>query len=333
MIKIYFKFFYGIIDAFKGEVVMEVKEIIEMEKRDYVEEKRILTKFSQILKSYISEDNIKRTLNNNGFNGVYLSDSKLFSLYNGEEASGIYDEEEKVIILNKEEYFNDKKMGIHEMCHAYLDGKMEKSIKFNEDKMTYGKGLEEGAATLLSCTSNVKNISKLNPFVYAYQSRLFQQLDVLYKYSDLKNYDNLLIHLLREPKNFIPLIGDIYENIYKTNYPDCDNFTILRSAFVMVAGTDLLTDCDDVSIYSLLNCINSIYLNVADPKMRRNEKIHPWFVNDKQLKQTSEDIFLEKLFGVNDGYYNRQLTNLNSSIVLLNEKFEQYDYEGKIKTK
>ena len=312
---------------------MDINEIIETEKRDYKEEKRILTNFSQILKSSISEDSIKSTLEQNGFNGLYLIDSKLFSLLHKEDALGLYSEVEKIIVLNKEAYFNDKKMGIHEIFHAYLDGKAESRIEYNDRPLVYGKGLEEGAATLLSCTSNVKNISKIDPYVYVYQSKLFQQLDALYKYSDLRTYDNLLIHMLKEPKKFIPLIKDIYKNILKTNCPECDDLTILRSSFFMVGGVDLLNDVDDPSVYGLLSFINSIYLNVADRDIRRDRKQHPLFMNDERLKQTREDIFMEEIFGVNDGYYNRQINNLNSSLVLLGEIYEKYDDEGKIKTK
>lgn len=312
---------------------MNFEEFLKKEERSYKVEKEILTNFSKILKSDISLNNIQDTLDKNGFNGVYILKPDKFSFIpHLGDSIGLYDKIAKVIILNENEYLIDKKVGVHEMGHAYLDGRCESQIIYGTKELSYGKGLEEGAVTLLSCTSDIRRINNIDPFVYAYQSRLFQQLDVLYKYSELRKYDNLLIHLFKEPETFIPLIKNIYENLCKINCAEYEYLTILRSAFAMIEGADLLIDCDDKNIYSLLNCINAIYLNISDSKIRMGQKNNPLFVNAEQFKQTREDIFLEKLFNVKDGYYNRQFTNLNSSIVLLNEKFEQYDEESKIKT-
>lgn len=313
---------------------MKFEEVLKKDERNYKIEKEILTNFSNILRSSISINNIQDTLEKNGFNGVYiLEPERILLLGQKVDFIGLYDKISKVIILNKNEYLNDNKVGVHEMGHAYLDGRSESNIIYCDRELSYGKGLEEGAVTLLSCASNVKEIDKVDPFVYAYQTRLFQQLDVLYKYSEFKNYDNLLIHLFVEPKRFIPLIKDIYENLYKKSYLDYDRSIILTSAFAMIVGNDLLIDCDDREVYKLLNYINAIYLSVVDKDVRMGIKNNPLFPNVNHFKETTEEVFLEKIFGFSDGFFQRQLSNLNSTMVLLNERLEQYDEEGKIKIK
>ena len=313
---------------------MKFEEVLKKDERNYKIEKEILTNFSNILRSSISINNIQDTLEKNGFNGVYiLEPERILLLGQKVDFIGLYDKISKVIILNKNEYLNDNKVGVHEMGHAYLDGRSESNIIYCDRELSYGKGLEEGAVTLLSCASNVKEIDKVDPFVYAYQTRLFQQLDVLYKYSEFKNYDNLLIHLFVEPKRFIPLIKDIYENLYKKSYLDYDRSIILTSAFAMIVGNDLLIDCDDREVYKLLNYINAIYLSVVDKDVRMGIKNNSLFLNVNHFKETTEEIFLEKIFGFSDGFFQRQLSNLNSTMVLLNERLEQYDEEGKIKIK
>lgn len=304
---------------------MEAKDIIKKYKRDYNIEKKILCDFSEVLKNYISFKNIQNTLYQNGFNGIYLLEKKAFSRFrNSNKIMGLYDEIEKVIIMNKDEYLYDERIAIHEMGHAFLDCKSQRKIEIDGKNIKYGVGLEEGAVTLLMCTSNVNDISEINKYAYLQQSRLFQQLNALYNYSNVKEYDNLLIHLLLKPDKFIPLVRDIYEDIFKTNYPDFNCSLSTKSAHSIICGTDTLIDYQNDNLYGLLKYINALYLNVADSDVR-NGKETSLFIKSKDFNMTREEILLSQIFNKDYSYVQRQQSNLDVAIRLVNEELEECD--------
>lgn len=310
---------------------MGLDEAIKYFKRDKVVEKEILDKFSDVLKKHFTREEIEQTLLENGFKGVYLLDEQqidtLSSLLDEEEKNELLDElselfgkyhlEQKVIIMHKDEYMANKTIGIHEMGHAFLDSKNEAIIKVDGTKIRYGIGLEEGAVTSLMVTDDIEDISSYSRNVYPEQTILFQQLNVLYGYSRLKKYPNLLIHMFKEPENFMVLIREIYTDIYEQNYETMDIPVITKSAFDIIVGADTLT-IDKVSNEKLIKTmqgINSVYLYMADKKIRNKESENPLFLPFRELQKTAEEILLEKIFGDESSYMER-LSDLLEDLVL-----------------
>ena len=305
---------------------MSIKDIIENQTRNYAEEKNILLQFSNVLKPYISLETIERRLEINGFNGVYILDKDLFELlYQSPNTVGLYSHEDKVIVMNQENYNMDRRIGIHEMGHAFLDSENERKIMIDEISILYGKGLEEGAMAILQSNPSMQNIHNINPQCYQFQSILFQQLNVLYKYSNISEYENLLVHLFMNPKTFLPVIRDVYENIYVSRLSTFKINLAAKSAFAMVTGTDALIDCADKQLYDFLNYMNSLYLNVADEKIRNGEKSNELFITSKDFAKTREELLLFGIFNSDIGYMERQELNLDTVLLLINERLETFD--------
>lgn len=310
---------------------MEMTELAKYFERDRNVEKEILAGFSNILRNHFTREEIEKTLLENGFNGVYLLDEEQIESLNDlldeddkqiilselRDLFGTYYLNEKIIIMNKNEYLNNKEIGIHEMGHAFLDSRNEAIIQINSSKIRYGIGLEEGAVTSLMVTDDIEDISNYSPNVYPDQTIFFQQLNALYQYTTLKKYPNLLIHMFKEPEKFMVLVREIYTDIYEQNYETMDNSVITKSAFDIVVGTDMLTTDNSLSLegFKLMHAINTIYLHMADKDIRNKNKRNTLFKNFKELEKTNEEILLGKIFG-DDGGYMERLSNLLEDLVL-----------------
>ena len=310
---------------------MGMTELTKYFKRDRNAEKEILDKFSDILKKHFTREEIEQTLLENGFNGVYLLDEKqietLNELLDEDEKNQLLDElsklygqyhtEQKVIIMHKDAYMSNKTIGIHEMGHAFLDSKNEAIIEVNGTKIRYGIGLEEGAVTSLMVTDDIANITNYTPDVYPEQTILFQQLNVLYGYSRLKKYPNLLIHMFKEPENFMVLIREIYTDIYEQNYETMDIPVITKSAFDIIVGADTLINDNEQNekLMKTMQGINSVYLYMADEKIRCGKRKNALFLPFRELQKTSEEILLETIFGDESSYMER-ISNLLEDLVI-----------------
>ena len=307
---------------------MLIKEITENQVRNYEEEKNILINFSNSLKPYISLKGIQKKLEQNGFNGVYILDSNLFHLIEKNlNVTGMYFHDEKIIIIDKESYIKDKSIGIHEMGYAFLDGKNYKEIIFDDNSIIYGIGLEEGAMAILQSNLNLKNMDKCNNNIYPLQTRIFKQLNILYKYSNFKEYENLLVHLFKEPKTFIPLIKNMYEDIYMSKLPNLNAELVTKSAFYMISGTDALLENNDNELYNFLSYINSIYLNIADEKIR-NENKSDIFMKPNSLQKTVIEKYLYAIFNSDMAYLKRLSSNLDIALSEVLERLDCFDVEN-----
>lgn len=300
---------------------MEIKEVVKDCERNYREEKNIIEDFAGVVKPCISLKEIKKRLDDNGFNGVYILSKEKFALVNNSANTiGFYNQEGKVIVINESHYAFNKKSGVHEMGHAFLDGRNEREI--SELSASYGVGLEEGAMSILEVTSNVEELNKRNCTAYPLQARFFHQLNTLYGYSNCKEYKNLLIHLLKEPEKFIPLIRDVYEDIFKEQYPEFKHLLSDRSALAMISGTDALIPHSNEKLNVYLNCLNSLYLNVADEDIRSEKFSDYMFMNAKHFIRTNEEKLFSQIFGNDKIYFERQQAHLEVLLDMINQELE-----------
>ena len=304
-------------------------EEVKNKKRNYSEERDILMNFAKILKPYVSLKNIQSKLEQNGFNGVYILGSDIFhTIDEKKNTAGIYIPEEKIIIIDKESYSKDKSIGIHEMGHAFLNGENSKEIIIDHNSVLYGNGLEEGAMAIIQDSTNLKNIDECNNNIYPLHTTIFHQLNTLYKYSNVRKYENLLIHLFNEPKSFIPLIKDIYEDIFMSRFSKSDNELAIRSAFLMMSGTDALVEYSDIELYTFLNYVNSIYLKLLDDKVKTEEKNNKFFINSNYLEKTKEEKYLFAIFDCDNAYFNRLISYLNSLLLEISRRLENFDNDN-----
>lgn len=314
---------------------MDILEIKDSFKRNYAEEKEILTNFSNVLKSYISHGEITKTLEDNEFNGVYILNDSEYKEVGRNNSVGFYSIDSRIIVLNAEHYYNNKKIGIHEIGHAFLNGRNRSVINIDNHDIIYGVGLEEGAMSLLMCTNDIKNIFKGDTNVYVQESKIFHQLNTLYGYSNVKEYPNLLIHMLKEPESFITLIRNIYVDIYKSKYENVSSYLLDRSAYDVLVGTDIITEEDRKNCNSIIvavNFINRLYLSLADENVRDGYLENPYFIKTNSFNKTPEEIFLSILFDSVFSYAERMERKLEALLDFVHMQFETIgdkEYEEK----
>jgi len=268
---------------------------------------------------------IKDTLEKNKFNGVYMLDSKLFSLFrSSNDTLGFYRIPENVIVVCEDSYI--PKIGIHEMGHAFLNVRNQRKIFIDDYKLRYGIGLEEGAMTILMETNNIRFMYDKFTDLYRQQVILFQQLNVLYGYSKLKQYPNLLIHLLKKPEEFLALIKNIYIDIFKTNYSLVDESLITRSAFEIIQGADLFAKKLKPRSESFQNYmfLNAMYLAIADRDIRDGVKTNNLFIIPEEVLKTNPQKLLCCIFGDETGYMKQQVELLELLLMLIQEELEAY---------
>lgn len=303
---------------------MLVEQVVKKQKRNYNVENETLLSLSKFLNPYISLEDIKKRLKENNFNGVYIID-EFDSIEEEPNVLGVYSDNDKAIVLKKEEYYKDKTIGIHEMGHAFLNGRNIKNIIFDNKLIGYGYGLEEGAMAFLQYSSSIKDINEVNSKVYTFQCNLFKQLSVLYSYSKSKKYENLLIHLFMEPETFIPLISNIYEDIYTEKFKNSENSLSIKSAFNLIAGTDALLEYNDTDLYLLLSYINTIYLYMANKNAVNENSYKKIFINFDDIKMREEEIILLKIFNSDINYMKRLEIQLKATLCVISNLLDNFD--------
>lgn len=308
---------------------MELYEVLKKEDRKYSLEKEILNDFYQILKTDFTLKEIEDTLEQNKFDGVYVLDEDRFSLVKDDiHTLGFYSKRDRVIVLRDKLY--KPEIGVHEFGHAFLNFKSSKELKIDKNICIYGQGLEEGAMTTLMCSSNIRNIDNTIPNLYSLQVKLFKELMVLYGYSNINEYPNLLIHMLKRPEEFLTLIKNIYYNILKENYSETDELIAMRSALQMIQCTDIVTNkklkgLNDFS--KILLSINCAYLIVADENIRSGRKQNILFPIPNNLisgPETDEERLLYFIF--NNEYYkiHRTVNYIDQILMFAQSTLEDY---------
>lgn len=294
---------------------MDIEELILKTKRNYDIEKEAINDMARILRPYITKKEITKVLEENGFAGFYIIKEELFNDHFKEDTeSGLYDTIYKAAIMNEKQAAIDPTIKLHELFHACLDAKNIKKILSDGVETNFGVGFEEGAASIIHSINNYKDIDKAKPTCYVFQSRLFQQLNVLYNYTKIKEYPNLLISMMKKPEQFLPLIRDIYSDLLEDKIECTDKLLFGKSAHHMVCIADILTEKKylDRRLYDFANFLNSLYLTIADFEIYRGKKTNKLFsIPDVYLAKPGLD-FLLQLFDIDKYYCGYRLEYLKS---------------------
>ena len=281
----------------------------------------------KLLNPFITDKDISKTLELNGFKGVYIVPHKLFILVvedlNSEAFFSIVN---KVVIVDEDAYLKDPSIVKHELCHAYLNHKIYRKINLDIVSNIYGRGIEEGICSVFQTIDNLDNIGKVRPRAYIFQSRLFQQLNVLYNYTTVKEHPNLLIHALKEPRYFLSLIRDIYYDILKNNISSFDKYVDEISAHLYVDFDNL-----DKILYEYTHIMNSLYLTIADSDIYNGSKTNDLFSVPKGYILKSEQKMLFQILNIDYDHESKWLDNLDFIHMKTEEMLssvEDIDYEN-----
>lgn len=317
---------------------MEIKELIENIDRNYKVEKNVINEIGNVLSPFINEKDIKKVLEDNGFNGIYIIPEHLYNkVTDNMNADGFYSVIFKTIIIKEKQYFKNKEIVKHELCHAYLDNKIVRKLYLEGTVNFYGSGIEEGIASVFQSVNSYKNIGSVKPQAYNLQASLFQQLNHLYNYTSFNEYPNLLIHLLKEPEYFLTLIKDIYYEILQKNIGEFDKNLPGRSALRLITGADLYIEKKpDRLLYDFIHSMNSLYLTIADEDFLRGESANNLFKISPRFICSAEKLLIYKIFGSMNKIREEQLSNLNFLHFTIDHLLSQVEnsniVEPKVKT-
>lgn len=307
-----------------------IKKILRENQRSIEVERYALEEFLRKTSNCLEPLEVEETLRKNHYNGIYLiSESDLRIVEPKDSVQGLYNNKYRIILLDKEYFYFQRDIAVHEITHAYLNGRNKKKIDIANNPVLYGVGLEEGFASLVQSTATIDNIDNCQVNAYPYQSKLFKQLNVLYDYSDYKKYPNLMHHMLKEPNDFLSALSGIYESILSKILVDSRDISLLslRSASVVVNATDIMLEehCSDKILYQIVNCLNTVYLALADRNMRDGHLQHDLFPALSQIVKSSECRLLSALFGDESDYFKVQIQNLTGLIMAYLDEIEQID--------
>jgi len=296
-----------------------LKEVLNGKVRNHEIEKIAIEQFLIKTNGCVNRFELEETLKKNCYNGMYLLSSNEFHLVEPKTSiCGLYESDYNVIILDEEEYNDENDIAVHELVHAYLNKGINKTITIDHNTVEYGYGLEEGVASIMEKIETIDDIDNCITTSYPYQANLLKQLNILYGYNKNKKYSNLLQHILKEPDTFLHLIPEIYENILRNTLGNDSGVSSmsLRSAFAIVSMTDIMITNDEADsrrLYQLCSAINTIYLALADQKMRDGDSTHFLFPDLNQIVKTREQRLLNLIFNNEMGYFediNKRLTAL-----------------------
>ena len=280
-----------------------LNEVISKCQRNYNLEKKTINQMAYVLGNIITKEEIYDRLEKNGFSGLYIVPKTLYDLIGMVEGvEAFYSVTEKIIVINEEYYLKNPSVCIHEICHAYLNDEILRKVTIDNLKVFYGRGLEEGLASIVQNIKKHTYIDTARPLAYAFQARFFQQLNELYKYTQIQEYQDLLIHVFKKPSEFLILVRNIYYDILKNNIDCFDKIVPDRSAQRIVTVADFYTESDTINrkLYDLINCMNSLYLTMSDSSIYTGTKSNDLF-NIPDVYKCSSDIYvLYSLIGKED---------------------------------
>lgn len=320
------------------------EKILKKYTRNLDVEQYAFDEFAKKTSSNIGRSEIANTIRKNRYNGLYLFEPEdFYEIERNTSVSGIYNNEHRVIILNKEDFEFENDIAIHELVHAYLNRRSQAIIKIDDKVVEYGVGLEEGIASLIQKTNCIDDIDDCVVSAYPCQACLFKQLNVLYQYSDYKKHSNLMCHLLKEPNDFLHAISGIYKSVFRKIFGDHKEILnlSLRCAYVIVSATDVITDNDDVNhryFYQIASICNSICLAFADPNIRNGRTENALFPQLSKVIKSSEEKLMSAIFNDESAYFNGKTETLMKMLMLCLEELEKVENdinlsENKIKNK
>lgn len=324
------------------EEVNNIEEISEEEKINKImekeNEKSISTnqiaydKFCKILSPYLTSEEIKKTLINNGYYGLYFATKdEIYEFSGREDVVGLYKNEYGIGLLCEEAYDNENEIAIHELAHAFVNERINKKIQIDIEIANYGNGLEEGIVSII-CQLEHNDIDKCKSEVYPYQARLFQQLNTLYCYNQNRKYRNLLEFAIKEPEKLIPEIKNIYESILINNNnltTGQKKYLASKCAFNLILICDLMLDYnyeEQKYLYGIQDGINTLFLGMVDSDIRNGKKENELFPCCNLVVKDKEDRLLSAIFGNDEEtrYFDKKIGAvyelLNNSQILVEYK-------------
>lgn len=298
-----------------------------------------ITKIAQIFHGLFSKEEIEEKLKKNQFNGFYIVDEEEYIDQNPNPYSkACYNNKTKSIYARKD--YLDEKVIIHELIHAFYDGKINKNI-LEETINSYGSGLEEGIVSIITNSSNIENIEGIKSSDYIYQSYIVRQLNDLYKSYRNQKYDNLIIHSLKEPEDLLPLISRIYSDIIEKNYPNVEKKEIqylsLRCSMNLISILDETIEIEDFAITAPQICYNCEEINALLLSLENNKVYPSRFLNYNVFKNIEKKYrvqsFVSTIFDNNLTYKEFVINELNDLTSKSINIFDDFDNVEKMKIK
>lgn len=193
-------------------------------------------------------------LKRNNFQGVYIVEENDFrDMLTDEfgdvnyECLGFYDRKMKVIVISKDSFSVNKEVGVHELAHAIMDGRVEKRVSLDDRHVhTIGGEIEEAIASLVEVYDSfdsIDDIGKINfPCCYKIPVYVLLQLNKLYSLDENKKYKDLVMLGLKRPEDLIRTIAD------------------MKCKILSVLQTKIDVEMDEIDKLAYRSCLDEINL-------------------------------------------------------------------------
>lgn len=215
----------------------KVDYLIRNSKRSINLEEKTKQQIASLFGEELPLKRINKILKKNKFQGIYIAEDKDFDkvFYGGGEYLHNDTKGSFIIIPERNVY----KMTIlsHEMIHALI-GKRLKPLCNSEEFLSIADGLEEGICEAVATAVRIGETEFYgrNSIEYYAQTKLVQQLNVLYNNTSLKKYSSFILHAILEPERTFPLIYSIYSDILENYLPIIKKMSLMTDKEVSNVG-------------------------------------------------------------------------------------------------
>ena len=269
------------------EEIREIRKLINKSIRNEELEQKAKEALANLFGTRLSIEKINQILMKNHFKGIYVANNEEYESITDSGGQYFFADKNESSIIIPEKNIDKIDILCHEMVHAIINDRI-KPVSKTVNCQSIAMGLEEGICESI-CTA-IRMDKKIfygnTKTFYITQTKLVQQLNLLYQYTSNRKYSSLMLYALLEPEKIIPLVRDIYSEILDNQFyaldrmPDIEKenlkyktaYSLLLAASLPEKNFSKEERQKQMNKLVIMSCINHLYYSLCNPESYFEEK-------------------------------------------------------------